>query len=465
MIIPPDKAAELERSLDGEVLRPGQPAFDDARRGFQLGTPHEPALIAVPASSGDLARVVAWAADLGLGVAMQCTGHGTCAPADDDSVLISTVRLTGVRVDPHRRTAQVEAGALWRDVVNASAQWNLVPPCGASLGVGVVGYLLGGGLGLLGRTLGSPADFLTSMTVVTSRGELVHADPHQNAELFWGMKGSKGNLGVVASMTMDLVSLPEFFGGGLFFEGSNTLDVLHAYTRWVSTPPDSLCTSVAMLRYPGIEQVPPFLRGRQICHVRIVFTGGEAEARSLMSPLLGAAPVLKDTTAVLPFTACESIHADPVDPVTTVSGSMLLRDLDADALHVLEAEAVGDHSVPLFVELRHMQGKLARGGAPPAPVGPYPEAVFNLFVVAHLEPDAGEQAKRAAGTRVQDLLTALRPWAAPGVLPNFLVGPQDEDTVRAAYGDSAYRRLRRLKQEYDPMNMFRYNLNITPASD
>ena len=152
----------------------------------------------------------------GLGVGVLATGHGTGTPCDG-GLLINTSRMRGVRVDPAARVARVEAGAVWEDVVEAAAAHGLAGLPGSSTTVGVVGYTLGGGFGWLGRRYGLAAHSITRAEVVTADGEFVTASPDEHPDLFWGLQGGTGNLGIVTAWSSALHPVRQVYGGNLYY--------------------------------------------------------------------------------------------------------------------------------------------------------------------------------------------------------------------------------------------------------
>jgi len=175
---------------------------------------------------------VTYAARHGLPVAVLSTGHGASLAADG-AVLITTRRMQGVRIDPFAATARIEAGVLWSRVVHEAAPFGLAPLSGSAPEIGAIGYTLGGGLGLLGRAFGYSADHVRSIDLVTANGTLRTATAQQYADLFWALRGGKGNFGVVTSMEIGLFRVSRLFGGGLYLPGSSARSALHAYRRWV----------------------------------------------------------------------------------------------------------------------------------------------------------------------------------------------------------------------------------------
>ena len=465
---------ELARLLPGRVPEAGSPAHDEERSGYQRYRPHRPDVVVAARTAADVATAVAFAADRGLPVAVQATGHGLSRAARG-GLLISTRAMDAVHVDPAARTARVAAGVRWGRVVEEAARFGLAPLSGSAPHVGAVGYTLGGGIGLLARRHGYAADHVRSLDVVTADGTLRHAGPDREPDLFWGLRGGRDNLGVVTAMVVDLVEVTTLFGGGLYHDARYAPQVLRAYLEWTSGLGDATTSSVALVPFPDTPAVPAPLRGRHAVHVRVAHLGPDGER--LVAPLRAAAPLLADTLGLLPFTRSGTIHHDPPSPMPYTATNVLLSDVDDAVLDVVVDGALGAASAgaqrPPVVELRHLGGALARPPAVPGAVG-HRDAGFLLGLVTRLggpaaeraagadAADAVEGAARAAHDRLLDRVAAL-PGRVVGRSLNFLYGPHvDADTVRRAYHPADHARLILLKARHDPQNLFRLNHNLPP---
>ena len=170
------KVSRQDHRLAGTMVLPGDDRFDQARQAWNLAVDQRPAAVAFPESAADIAAAVGWAAERGLRVAAQGTGHNA-GPLGSlaDTVLVKTGRMRGIQVDPHTRTARVEAGAVWLDVVHAAAAHGLAALAGSSPDVGVAGYTLGGGMSFLGRSYGLAANNVHAIEMVTADGGQVRA--------------------------------------------------------------------------------------------------------------------------------------------------------------------------------------------------------------------------------------------------------------------------------------------------
>jgi FAD/FMN-containing dehydrogenase len=210
------QAAMPHPGLRNKVVLPGDARFDDARRAWNLAIDQRPVAVVFPESAADMAVAVGYAAERGLRIAAQGTGHnaGPLGPLAD-TMLLRTDKMRGIRIDPVARTARTEAGVVWIDVVQAAAAHGLAALAGSSPDVGVTGYTLGGGLSFLGRKHGLAANNVIAAEMVTADGRLVRADPEHEPDLFWALRGGGGSFGVVTALEFRLFPVTRAYAGAL----------------------------------------------------------------------------------------------------------------------------------------------------------------------------------------------------------------------------------------------------------
>ncbi|MEV0381181.1 FAD-binding oxidoreductase [Nonomuraea sp. NPDC050643] len=436
----------------GSLIRPGQPGYDEGRLGLNRAVESRPAYVVEASADEDVVAAVRLAAEQRLPVGVLATGHGS-AVAADDAVLVNTRRMDGVEVDPARATAWVEAGARWRQVLERATPHGLAPLNGSSPDVGAVGYLVGGGAGLLGRRYGFAADHVRRLRLVTADGRLREVTAETDPDLFWAVRGGKDNFGLVVGMEVDLFPVPRLYGGGLYFPGEATAEVLHAYADWSRHAPEEMASSVLLARTPDLPEVPEPLRGRFVTHIRIAHSGDPADGERLVRPLRDLGGALLDTLRDMPYAEVGTIHHDPTsEPYVVHDRNLLLGELTGDTVDTIAALA--GPGAPFITELRHFGGAYARPPRVPNCVGGR-DAAFSLFTGAQPQPDTLR--------RRDDLLARLRPWNTGGTNLNF-AGVEDAgpERVRAAYTPADFDRLTALKARHDPGNMFRINFNIPP---
>ena len=417
---------------------------------FNLAHDHRPDRVVTPGGTTEVVAAIEDAARCGHSVRVVGTGHGLTFPIDGGTALL-TSRLATVEVDRRGRRARVGAGATWQQVIDASAPLGLAPVCGSAPGVGVVGFLLGGGVSPLGRTLGWASDRVLSIELVTGSGDLVTATPATHPELFRALRGGKVAPGVVTAVEIELLPLTSMVAGALFFAAEHAEVVLETYVRWSASLPETVTTSAALLRLPDLDVVPAPLRGRFVVSVRVATLLGNDEAVELVAPLRSAAPPLMDTLGEMPYAAIGMVHADPVDPMPALEAGMLLGQLDVEAVEALLTVAGPDVPAPFaVVEVRQLGGALARTPDVPDAVAGR-GAAYSLFVVSAPAPELFVDVVPAATSR---LLSALEPWSTGGVQPNFVGTLNGPDALDRAWSTEVRLELEAVQERYDPDGMF-----------
>ena len=226
-----------------------------------------------------MVEAVRFAGRNGLLVTPQATGHGAIS-AFVGQLLVNTAGLDECVVHPEG-WARVGAGVKWLRVVEAAAPYGLAPLSGSITDVGIVGYTTGGGLGPMARTYGLAADRVRAIEVVTGDGVLRRATPTEHPDLFFGLRGGKGALGIVTAIEFDLVHQPRFYGGALWFDGEHAATVIDRWRAWSAELPEAATTSFALFQLPDMPGVPPQLAGRLTLSVRYVWTADAEEGAEL----------------------------------------------------------------------------------------------------------------------------------------------------------------------------------------
>ncbi|HET9965845.1 MAG TPA: FAD-binding oxidoreductase, partial [Rubrobacter sp.] len=275
----------LRAGLRGTAHAPGEEGYEEASRAWNLAAHQTPALVVVAKGAADVLAAVRFAREGGLGVGVMATGHGV-GTACDGGVLINTSGMRGVRVDPVDKTARVEAGALWLDLIHESQPHGLAGLLGSTSYVGIVGYTMGGGFGWLGRKYGFNAASVREADVVTADGELVRVSAEEHPDLFWGIGGGGGNFGIVTSLKFDLYPIGMLYGGNLIYPVEKAPEVLEAYARWSADLPDEMTSGVAFLNVPPLPALPEPLRGKSVIALRGCYCGeSPGDGEELVRPM------------------------------------------------------------------------------------------------------------------------------------------------------------------------------------
>jgi hypothetical protein len=448
----------LRARVDGDIVLPGDDAWDAARLAWNLAVDQHPAVVAFPESAADVAAVVAYAAEHELRVAMQGTGHGAGARGGElgGAILVKTERMRGIEIDPVSRTGRVEAGVLWAEVAEAAGRYGLAALAGSSPDVGVVGYTLGGGLSWLGRRHGLAASNVVSVEIVTADGAIRRIDAETDPDLFWAVRGGGGSFGAVTAIEFALFPLAEVYAGVMLWPIERASEILHAWREWTAEMPEDMTTVGRLLQLPPIPDIPEPLRGRSFVAVQAFYLGSEAEGAELVATIRALGPEI-DTVATMPAAALQHVHMDPEHPVPGLGDGMLLDDLPAAGIDSLIAAAgPGSGSPLLSVEVRQLGGALATPAAGGGAVS-HLDADFAVFAVGiAISPDQGA----AVSAHVGAVREALAPWEAETAYLNFTERDVPGDNM---FGPYAHHRLCAVKSTYDPGDLFRSNHPVAPA--
>jgi FAD/FMN-containing dehydrogenase len=440
---------DLDVRVPESLVLPGDEAWDTARLAWNLAVDQRPVAVAVPRDAREVVEVVRWATAEGLRITAQGTGHGATALGDlSDTVLVKLHELRGVTIDPAARTARVEAGTIWIELVEAAAEHGLAGLAGSSPDVGVVGYALGGGLSFLGRKHGLMTNHVTAIELVTADGELRRVDAENDADLFWALRGGGGSFGVVTAVELGLLPIESVYAGHLWFPVERAAEVLRAWRDWTETVPEEVTSIGRILQFPPIPDIPEPMRGNSFAVVEAIYCGEDVEAMdALLEPLRALRPTM-DTFRVMSMPELSHLHMDPEHPVPGHGDGGMLDLVTDETIDAIVDGVVG--KPVLNTEIRHYGGAVARPQPGKGAVSAF-AAPYIMFAVG-IAPTA--EAKAGVAAVVGGLMEALEPWQSAHTYLNFAEGRRDP---RAFWPETVLARLRRIKDAVDPENVFRSN--------
>ncbi|WP_336857674.1 FAD-binding oxidoreductase [Sinomonas albida] len=451
----------LREQVRGQVIESDDPEYDEARLVFNGMVDRRPAAVLRVSQVADVMAAIRYAHGLGLDLALRGGGHS--APGFgtvDGGLVLDFSARRGVRVDPARRTARVEAGATWADFNHATHAFGLASTGGIIGSTGVAGLTLGGGIGYLARKYGLACDNLVSADVVLADGSFVTASEAENADLFWALRGGSGNFGAVTSFEFQLHPVDMVHVGLIFYDAAHGVQAGAAYREWIASQPEEMGAFYGFHQGPPVPFLPEEWHGRPIAVVGGMWTGNVDEGPAHWQPMLDAAPVLGSMFAPMPYPAL-NIMFDGLNGIPGLQGywkADFLRTLSDDALRVAVEYAPGiptPHSANHFYPI---DGAVQRV-APEATAFAHRDVGFSPAIAGQW-PDASENESNIAWVR--SYWSALHEYSEPGGYLNF----QDADDlprIEATLG-SNYARLAEVKAKYDPDNFFHVNQNIKPAS-
>ncbi|HEX3279495.1 MAG TPA: FAD-binding oxidoreductase [Thermoleophilaceae bacterium] len=445
----------------GELVREGDPAYDELRRVFNAAIDRKPALIARCAGVADVMAALACAREHGLEVSVRGGGHSVAGHAVvDGGVMIDLRPMSQVRVDPEQRVAWCGGGANWGQLDRETQAFGLAVTGGRMPDTGVGGLTLGGGSGWLERKYGFTVDSLRSVEIVTADGQLVVASAERNPELFWALKGGGGNFGVVTGFEFRLHEVgPLLYGGMMMFPAESAVDLLKAYRAFMEDAPDEICGGSAILCAPPEEFVPEPVRGKPVLAIIGCYVGPVEAGEAAFAPLLEWGPALS-MMQPMPYTIVQQLISPGNPPGRQHYWKAgFLDELSDAAIETFVAHATNVASPFQASLMLPLGGAFARAPEGDTPLK-YRTAKWDYHVLGQWDDPA--DAERNI-TWVRDFDAVMAEYAEEGVYVNFVADPT-ASAIEAGFGSDNYARLVAVKDKYDPDNLFRSNTNIPPSS-
>ncbi|HZM69218.1 MAG TPA: FAD-binding oxidoreductase [Candidatus Cryosericum sp.] len=458
--LPANKIEELKRQIQGEVLLPGEEAYESARQIWNATIDKRPGAIARCAGTPDVVQAVNFARDNGVLLAIRGGGHNIAGNAlCDGGLVIDLSRMKAAKVDAKARRVTIEGGATLADLDAATQAHGLATPVGINSTTGLAGLTLGGGFGWLSRKYGMTIDNLESVEVVTAAGEAVKASAKEHPDLFWALRGGGGNFGVVTRFEYRLHPVgPEVLSGLIVYPMSEAKSVLKQYRDFMKQAPDELTVWTVLRLAPPLPFLPADAHGKGIAALAVFYAGDPKQGEKLIAPLRAFGKPVGEHIGMQPYTAWQQAF----DPLLTAGARNYWKSHNFTSL----PDALFDAVVASLGKLPSPQCEIffgAIGGAttrqaPDAAAYGHRDALYVMNVHGRWD-TAAEDARGIAWAR--DFFQASAPFASGGAYINFLTADEG-DRVRSAYGAN-YDRLARVKRQYDPGNLFRVNQNIKPA--
>jgi FAD/FMN-containing dehydrogenase len=445
---------KFKASLRGELLRPGDPGYDDARKIWNGMIDKRPALIARCAGVADVIHCVNFG-HASMLVAVRGGGHNISGNAIcEGGLVIDLSRMKSVRVDPGHRTARAEPGVTWRAFDHATQTFGLATTGGQISTAGIAGLTLGGGWGYLARKHGLSCDNLLSVDVVTADGLFLTASASENSDLFWGLRGGGGNFGVVTSFEYQLHPVGPVFAGIVAYPIQKAKAVLELFREVTSTAPDELAFDIVLITLPD---------GTPIVGMNICYNGPIAEGEKVVRPLRSAGSPVLDQVGPITYTAAQQL-IDGFYPTGLQSywKSSFLDKITDGAIDTMVAYCNKRPTPICHGIIEHQLGGAVRRADREATAFAHRDVEYSFMALGvSADPGGAEKCVRWA----RDFWGAMQPYSTRAVYVNYLGEEADEgrERVKAAYGPEKYARLVALKNKYDPDNLFRLNQNIEPS--
>jgi FAD/FMN-containing dehydrogenase len=454
----PTTIQSFSSALRGKLIQPGDADYDSTRKVYNAMIDRRPRMIARCADVADVIAAVNFAREQKLLLAVRGGGHnggglGVC----DDGLVVDLSAMRSVRVDPSTRTAQVGGGATWGDVDHATHAFGLACPSGIISTTGVGGLTLGGGIGHLTRRFGLAIDNLLEADVVLADGSFVRASEKENSDLFWGIRGGGGNFGVVTSFLFRLHPVANVIGGPTLWHLEQAPEVMRWYRDFIRKAPPELNGWFAFITVPPVAPFPEALHLKKVCAVVWNYSGPESKAEDVFAPIRAFGPPALYGIHPMPYPALQSAF-DPLYPPghQWYWRADFFREL-SDAAIAVHTEYAAQMPTPQSTMHMYPVDGQAHAVANDATAFSYRDANWSAVIVG-VDPDPAKREVITSWTK--RYWEALHPHSSGGAYVNFMMD-EGQERVEATYRGN-YGRLARVKQKYDPGNLFRVNQNVRP---
>ena len=453
--------AGLRADLRGPLCLKGEPGYDAARTIWNAMIDRNPALIVRALWAADVVRAVRFAGQHGLSVAVRGGGHNIAGNAVcEGGLMIDLSLMKSVRVDAATKRVRVEPGATLGDMDRETQTFGLAVPSGINSTTGVGGLTLGGGFGWLARKFGLTVDNLLSADVVTAAGELVRASAADDPDLFWAIRGGGGNFGVITSFEFQAHAVgPTVLAGLIVHPFAKAAELLREYRKFVAQAPEELTCWAVLRQAPPLPFLPAEVHGTEVLVFAACWCGDMEAGVKAMAPLRALGKPFADVIGPSPFAGWQTA----LDPLLTPGARNYWKSHDfveiSDGLIDQLLPAVGKLPSPdCEVFIGHLGGAVNRV---PVSATAYPHRDVLFVMNVHTRWNDAAQDK-ACIAWARDLFDRATPFATGGVYVNFMPEDEGQRVSKGAYGAN-FERLAKLKKRFDPSNVFRQNMNISPV--
>ncbi len=447
MELPRAAIREFGEALSGPVLLSGDPGYDRARKVWNGMHDKHPALIARCRTTEDVRYAVDFARDNNLLLAVRGGGHSWPGKSVcEGGLMLDLAEMTAVDVDTASQAAWCDGGALLGNLDDATLAKGLVTTAGVVSHTGVGGFTLGGGFGRLNRKYGLTIDNLLAAEIVTADGRVRVVSAEDEPDLFWAIRGGGGNFGAVSRFRYQLHPFERNVLSGLIvWPFDQARDVLEFYAGWQGGLSRELYTGPAMLTHPELGPV---------IAMEVVYNGDPGRGEKELAPLRAIGKPAVDSVVVQDYKVLQT-HEDATvaHGIRSYAKNAMVGEFSQELVDDLIDSFVADPRAAIFTHT--CGGAVGDVGTTDTPFPHRDVATMLVFFTGWMDPAEDEEGKQMC----RDWHAALEKHSL-GYYDNI---EQDGASRTAGNFGPNYDRLRRIKAQYDPGNLFRLNSNIEPA--
>jgi FAD/FMN-containing dehydrogenase len=434
----------------------GDEGYDEARRTLYRGPEKRPLAVVYATDADDVRRVIAFARDHDVELAVRSGGHsGARHSMSDGGLVLDVSELKGIEIDVAGRTAWAGSGVTAGEFTEAAAAHGLAVPFGDTGSVGLGGITLGGGVGFLARKYGLTIDALTAVEIVTADGELLLVDGQNHPELFWALRGGGGNFGVATRFRYRLVPVDAVVGGMLLLPA--TAETIAGWMAESAAAPEELSSIANIMPAPPMPFVPAEWHGKLVIMALVCYAGPADEGERALAPFRALATPIADMVKPMSYLELFGPEDESYNPIPAAR-TLFIDEVDKSVAETIVERLSSSDAAFRVTQLRELGGAVARV---PASATAYAHRDRRVLVnLAVLCDSLDEVPARQAWV---DEYAALLKQGDDDAYVGF-VGDEGPAGVRHAYPAATYERLARVKAQYDPTNLFRMNQNVEPAA-
>jgi FAD/FMN-containing dehydrogenase len=453
--------ATLVSQLQGQIVLPSDADFADARRIHFISSAM-PAMIVRAATTADVAATVRFVRERNLEMVVRSGGHSLAQYSIiEGGIVLDLSSMKTLEFDTETRMARLGAGLTWGEVAETLNPHGLGLTAGDNATVGVGGLATGGGIGWFARKYGLTIDHVRSIEVVTADSQVLTASATEHPDLFWAMRGGGGNFGIATSFEVELHPAGMVYGGAIFYDAREAATVLPAFARYAASAPDELTAMALVMAAPPAPFIPPEMQGKPVVGLALIYSGDFEEGNRVVDPLRKLGAPVADIVGPMPYPAIFQFTEDASPLNLRLHARSVMVDAADDAFisAMLASGAADVPSHSALFQLRILGGAMRRADAESSAFAQRDKGAMAMVVVYGY--DEADTERHVAWT--ERLYEAMRPFAT-GAYAGFLMRDEQE-RIGEVYPSATLKRLRQVKRQYDPTNLFRYNVNVTPADE
>jgi FAD/FMN-containing dehydrogenase len=445
----------LDSGLSGQLIRPSDAAYDKARTVMMGGLDFHPGVIVQVKSVADIQKAVNAARDNGLELAVRSGGHSAAGHSSTEGGLVIDLRdMKAVAIDETAKTVWAETGITAEELTKATTAKNLVVGFGDAGSVGIGGITLGGGVGYLSRKHGLTIDSLLAAEIVTADGELRTVDATNEPDLFWAVRGGGGNFGVAVRFKYQLQDLPAFTGGMICLPA--TAETIAGFVAAAAAAPNELSTIANVMPAPPMPFLPAEVHGKMVILGMVAYAGDDEAAQKAIAPFRALAKPYADFIKPGPYLQMYPPE-DPDYHPTAVSKNMFMNRIGtAEAQQIVDTLNASTAAFRV-TQIRVLGGAIGDVAADATAYAHRSAPIMINIAAFYTTPE-----DKTVQTRWVDEFADALKQEASGAYVNF-IGLESPERIHAAYPKATWERLRKIKKQVDPQNLFSRNQNIVPA--